>query len=594
MDSNIFEQLNKQQAEAVKHTEGPSIILAGAGSGKTRVLTTKVLYLIKEKQVDPSHIAMMTFTNKAAGEMTKRVGHPLGFIGTFHSFCAAGLRRYGRHVGLDPNFVIYDEDDAISLIKMILKEINPTKSITPSFIKHQISAAKDNLIESSEYIKFSDSRNDEIIAKVYFEYQKRLEKNNAADFDDLIFKGVKLLRDNPDVLKKYNERLTYILVDEFQDTNAAQYLLSKYLARKTNNITVVGDFSQSIYSWRGADIKNLKRFEKDFQVTKVFHLEENYRSTQNVLNFAYEIITHNETHPVLELFTQNDKGEEVIIQELENEEAEAIFVATEVEKISKQIDYEKIAILYRINAQSRAIEEAFLHYGIPYVLIGGTRFYERKEVKDVLSYIRLVVNPEDEISLERINKLGKQRFEKFKHFFGEVKGNHENYSTDELINKIFAATGYLNLYDKDDPEDYARLENIKELRSVAVRFPDVNEFLQQVALVESEYSQSEKSKKDKSGVRMMTLHQAKGLEFAHVFIVGVEEGLLPHSRALYDQHELEEERRLLYVGVTRAEKKLYLTHAQRRFMFGRSTYGQISRFINQKKDEAEPGFIRTF
>src|SRR3990167_3292562 len=253
MDSNIFEQLNKQQAEAVKHTEGPSIILAGAGSGKTRVLTTKVLYLIKEKKVAPEHIAMMTFTNKAAGEMTKRVGHPLGFIGTFHSFCAARLRRYGRHVGLDPNFVIYDEDDAISLIKMILKDINPAKKVTPSFIKHQISSAKDNLIESSEYLKFTNSPNDEIIAKVYFEYQKRLEKNNAADFDDLIFKGVKLLRDNPDVLKKYNERLTYILVDEFQDTNAAQYLLSKYLATKANNITVVGDFSQSIYSWRRSE-----------------------------------------------------------------------------------------------------------------------------------------------------------------------------------------------------------------------------------------------------------------------------------------------------------------------------------------------------
>ncbi|OGK24336.1 hypothetical protein A3C24_02235 [Candidatus Roizmanbacteria bacterium RIFCSPHIGHO2_02_FULL_37_24] len=593
MHSNIFDNLNEQQAEAVRHAEGPSIILAGAGSGKTRVLTMKVLYLIKDKGIDPSHIIMMTFTNKAAGEMTKRVGFTLGFIGTFHSFCAAALRRYGRHVGLNSNFLIYDEDDTESLLKNIIKDVNSPKKITPSYVKHKISSAKDNLIEPSEYIKFSDTQQDEIIAKIYLEYQKRLEKNNAVDFDDLIFKGVALFRDNPSVLKKYNDMFRYILVDEFQDTNAGQYMLARYLARGNNNITVVGDFSQSIYSWRGADIKNLERFQRDFKGAKVFYLQENYRSTQNVLDFAYNIINHNETHPILELFTKNDQGDDVLIQELENEEAEGVFVAEEITRLMQKAKLSEVAVLYRINAQSRAIEEVFLHYGIPYVLIGGTRFYERKEIKDLLSYIRLIVNPSDEISLERVHKIGKKRFEQFKVFFKEIKNEKDQYTTDELIKMTLDSTGYLLLYDENDPQDFARLENIKELRSVAVRFPNVHEFLQQVALVESEYSESEKSKKNKNGVRMMTLHQAKGLEFPYVFIIGVEEGLLPHSRSLYDLHELEEERRLLYVGITRAEKKLYLTHAQRRFMFGRRMYSQVSRFID-KNDNGEDTYIKTF
>ncbi|OGK16262.1 hypothetical protein A3H80_02660 [Candidatus Roizmanbacteria bacterium RIFCSPLOWO2_02_FULL_37_19] len=593
MHSNIFDNLNEQQAEAVRHAEGPSIILAGAGSGKTRVLTMKVLYLIKDKGIDPSHIIMMTFTNKAAGEMTKRVGFTLGFIGTFHSFCAAALRRYGRHVGLNSNFLIYDEDDTESLLKNIIKDVNSPKKITPSYVKHKISSAKDNLIEPSEYIKFSDTQQDEIIAKIYLEYQKRLEKNNAVDFDDLIFKGVALFRDNPSVLKKYNDMFRYILVDEFQDTNAGQYMLARYLARGNNNITVVGDFSQSIYSWRGADIKNLERFQRDFKGAKVFYLQENYRSTQNVLDFAYNIINHNETHPILELFTKNDQGDDVLIQELENEEAEGVFVAEEITRLMQKAKLSEVAVLYRINAQSRAIEEVFLHYGIPYVLIGGTRFYERKEIKDLLSYIRLIVNPSDEISLERVHKIGKKRFEQFKVFFKEIKNEKDQYTTDELIKMTLDSTGYFLLYDENDPQDFARLENIKELRSVAVRFPNVHEFLQQVALVESEYSESEKSKKNKNGVRMMTLHQAKGLEFPYVFIIGVEEGLLPHSRSLYDLHELEEERRLLYVGITRAEKKLYLTHAQRRFMFGRRMYSQVSRFID-KNDNGEDTYIKTF
>lgn len=591
MNSNIFDELNEQQSKAVEYTDGPSIVLAGAGSGKTRVLTYKVLHLIHNENVDPSKIMMMTFTNKAAKEMQKRVGSTLGFIGTFHSFCAQVLRKDGQHVGVPPSYIIYDTDDTIALIKDILKGMTVYKKITPTTIKYKISSAKDNLLTPEQFVKFARNETDEVVSRVYKKYQARLEKNNAVDFDDLIFKTVELFRDHPEVRERYNKTFTHVLVDEFQDTNAAQYLLAKYLAQSHQNITAVGDFSQSIYSWRGADIQNLERFNEDFTGAKVFYLEQNYRSTQNVLDLAYEVISHNETHPILELYTENDEGKDITIKELFNEQDEAIFIAEEIKKLNGKESYDDVAVLYRTNAQSRVIEEAFLHYGIPYVLIGGTRFYERKEIKDMLAYIRLYINPEEEISLDRAQKIGKRRYNKLNELYKEVEQKEQEITTDDLIKLIFQRTGYLDMYDEEDPSDIPRIENLKELRSVAIRFEDVHEFLQQVALVESEYSQNEKQRKSKQGVKMMTLHQAKGLEFPYVFIVGAEEGLIPHSRSIYDRHQLEEERRLMYVGITRAEKKLYITYVQKRFMFGRRLFAQVSRFIEHK---VEPSIPKTF
>ncbi len=593
MNSSIFDELNEQQKEAVKHVDGPSIVLAGAGSGKTRVLTQKVLHLIEDHNVDPQSISMMTFTNKAAREMQKRVNYPLGFIGTFHSLCARILRKEAHHLGMSHDYVIYDEDDAISLLKQLMKNVVMRKKLTPKMVKYRISSAKDNLIGPEKFMNFISSEQDEVVAQIYMKYQKKLEENNAFDFDDLIGKTVELFRSNPKVLEKYQDQFTHVLVDEFQDTNTAQYILSQMLAKKSKNLTVVGDFSQSIYSWRGADIKNLEKIEKDFEGTEVFRLEQNYRSTQNVLDFAFDVINNNDTHPVLELFTQNTSGEDITIKRLGSEQEEALYIAEEVENlVRKGHEYDDIAVLYRMNAQSRVIEEALLHYGIPYVLIGGTRFYERKEIKDVLAYLRLLINPDDDVSQSRVQKIGKKRYSNFLELYEEVKEKRENITTEELIQMVFEKTKYLDMYDSDDPQDAPRLENLKELRSVAQRFTDLVEFLHQVALVESEYSENERLQKGKNGVKLMTLHQAKGLEFPVVFIIGMEEGILPHSRSLYDQHELEEERRLLYVGITRAEKKLYLTYAQRRFMFGRRTYAQPSRFIESHLDE--DSVVRTF
>lgn len=581
MDLNLLKKLNFQQKKAVEYTDGPSIILAGAGSGKTRVLTQKALFLITKKGVSPQNILMATFSNKAAAEMKNRIKHHLGFIGTFHSFCAKVLRIDGEKIGINKNFLIYDEDDQLSLLKEIIKKnIDSERSRSASYFLNKISSAKNQLIDEEQYLELVKDPFEEKIALIYKEYQKELRKNNAVDFDDLIFKVVVLFSKDKKTLNKYQERFKYILIDEFQDTNFVQYLLAKYLAQKYQNITVVGDFSQSIYSWRGAEIKNLEKFQKDFPQTKIFYLEKNYRSTQAILDFAYQIISKNQTHPILKLYTDNSYGEEVEIVELENEQEEAVFVGEKVkEMIADGFDLKSIAVLYRMNAQSRVIEEAFLHLGIPYILVGGTRFYERREIKDILSYLRLLINPKDEISLTRVKKLGKKRWEKFKNWSLKIKNQIEELETKKIIEEILQKTDYLDFFDEDNPEDFARLENIKELMSVAVNFPKINDFLEQVALVESEYFESEKKQKNKEGVYLMTLHQAKGLEFRTVFIVGVEEGILPHSRSFYDLFDLEEERRLFYVGITRAKEKLYITYTKKRFFFGRRTESAVSRFL---------------
>lgn len=416
-------------------------------------------------------------------------------------------------------------------------------------------------------------------------YQKLLKENGALDFDDLILKTVELFRKSPDILQKYQNKFKYVLIDEYQDTNHAQYLLTKLICGKWNNICVVGDFSQSIYSFRGADFLNLAKFKQDFKDVKTFSLSQNYRSTQKILDAASSVISKNNSHPILKLWTENETGEDVFVFEALNEQKEAEFIIETIENLKNEnpdFKYYDFAVLYRTNAQSRSLEEVFIHKSIPYILIGGVRFYERKEIKDVLSYLRVLANPKDKVSLKRIEKIGKKRFEKFLEFQEEIMSQDlQKTNTIDLLDKALRATEYLSLFDEKDEEDVARLENIKELRSVAISFPNLNMFLENVALVEQEYMpdniKDEVGKKD--AVNLMTLHAAKGLEFPIVFMVGMEEGLFPHSRSLMEKSELEEERRLCYVGMTRAKNKLFLSYARKRLFFGQRTMNIVSRFI---------------
>ncbi|MEK7109902.1 MAG: UvrD-helicase domain-containing protein [Patescibacteria group bacterium] len=592
MDLNILKHLNTKQKKSVINYSGPTVILAGAGSGKTRVLVTKVVYLIKEKNISPSSIVMLTFTNKAAAEMKERISRQLGgivklgFIGTYHSFCVRILRQFWEPAGLNKNFIIYDDSDQKTLIKQIILEKKLDKK-TPGYFAYYISLAKNQMITPENFLENFKFHQSALVADVYFHYQKKLETNHGVDFDDLLIKTVSLFQKHKHVLDYFQNKFNYFLVDEFQDTNFVQYLLTKLLAERTKNVTVVGDFSQSIYSWRGADITNLKKFENDFKGTKTFYLEENYRSTQKILDFAFSIISKNSTHPILHLFTDNKPGEDVTFYQAGNEQEEAIYVAEEIVRlisVNRDLEPPNFAILYRTNAQSRVLEEVLLRYGIPYILVGGTRFYERKEIKDILAYLKLLINPIESVSLERIKKLGKTRFAKFKTLYDETKDKIEELSTEELMEKIFESVGFLKMFDSEDPDDFSRLENIKELKSVALSFPKLMDFLEQVALVESEYSQHEKETKVNRRLVLMTLHQAKGLEFDHVFIVGVEEGLLPHSRSIDDQFQLEEERRLFYVGITRAKKALYITNTRKRFIFGSQGYSTPSRFIADEQE----------
>jgi len=595
MNQDFLKDLNKEQLVAVKQKDGPMIILAGAGSGKTRVLTYKVINLIKEG-VDSDNILMVTFTNKAASEMKERMQKffrkddekPSGLptIATFHALCAKLLRIEGEYLGIPKNFLIYDTQDQKDTVKQAFELLGiSAKEYKPSSVLNAISQAKNELLNENDYSPLARGHFQEIVAKTYVVYQKILKENAALDFDDLILKTVELFRNNPQILEKYQNKFQYILVDEYQDTNHAQYLLTKMLSQKWNNICVVGDFSQSIYSFRGADFLNLAKFKEDFNSTKTFSLSQNYRSTQKILDAASSVISKNNTHPVLKLWTENKTGEEVTVYESLNEQKEAEFI---VEKILK-LKYENpdfrnydFCVLYRTNAQSRAIEEVFIHRGVSYILIGGTRFYERKEIKDVLSYLRMLANPKDKVSLKRIEKLGKGRFTKFLEFQESYLGkNIEDFATIDLLDNILKATEYLTLFDDKDEEDIQRLENIKELRSVAIEFTILGQFLENVSLVEQEYMPDhlldENGKKD--AINMMTLHAAKGLEFKVVFMVGMEEGLFPHSRSMMDKNELEEERRLCYVGMTRAKEKLFLTYSRKRLIFGQKTTNIVSRFI---------------
>ncbi len=587
MASSLLNDLNPDQQKAVKHTDGPILILAGAGSGKTRVLTYRVAYLMAEKHVAASRILMVTFTNKAAKEMKERIrklmpGSELPFTGTFHSLCVRILRVDGKHIGIPEQFVIYDEQDQIDAIRDIMKRLDiSVKSFSPTSILHTISQAKNELISAGEYPQYARGYFQETVARVFIEYQKLLKENLALDFDDLLSKTVTLLESYPEVAGKYQERFQYVLVDEYQDTNKAQYILTKLLVSRHRNICVVGDASQSIYRWRGADFRNILLFRKDFPDTREFRLEQNYRSTQIILDAAFGVIKKNTSHPILELWTDKKEGKRITLYEARNEHDEATFIIQMI--LQSGEPFTNFAVLYRTNAQSRVLEEAFLHAGIPYVLVGGTRFYERKEIKDVISYLRLLSNPKDTVSYKRIEKLGKGRLAKFLAYADTFTKDSKliELTTLELLDEVVERTGYLSLYDANVEEEAYRLENIKELRSVAMEFPVLREFLENVALVEQEYVPKKQKGQDqeRKAVTLMTLHAAKGLEFGTVFMVGMEEGLFPHSRSLMERDELEEERRLCYVGITRAKDQLYMTYANHRLFFGTRTQNMISRFL---------------
>lgn len=587
MRSPILSTLNAHQQEAVCYTQGPSLILAGAGSGKTRVLTHKVAYLIREKSIDPTQILMVTFTNKAAGEMKKRITELLGvspsqlpMAGTFHSICARILRLDGPRGGIGNDFVIYDTDDQLDAIKTIMKEMDiSTKNFHPNAILKTISEAKNELIGPLEYPQYARGYFQETVAKIYISYQQTLRKNTALDFDDLIMETVKLFMEDKTTLVKYQEQFHYVLVDEYQDTNHAQYSLTKLLSGRYKNITVVGDASQSIYRFRGADFTNMVNFKTDYPHAKEFHLERNYRSTQTILDGAYAVISKNRSHPILKLWTEKSSETAIELYEAQNEKDEAGFIITSI--LQSGQPYSDFAVLYRTNAQSRAIEEAMVKAALPYQLVGGTKFYERKEIKDVIAYLRLILHPHDSISRVRAEKIGKGRLTRFLELQEKIHTDESliALTTLEILDRILDTTRYTDLYDPRNEEESYRLENIKELRSVAMQYPSLIEFLETVALLEKETKPGKTSQKPGNAVTLMTLHSAKGLEFSDVFIIGMEEGLFPHSRALMEREELEEERRLCYVGITRAKNRLTLTYARQRLYFGSRITGTVSRFI---------------
>ena len=610
--------LNDKQIEAVNHKEGPCLVLAGAGSGKTRVLTQRIIKLIDDG-VSPYNILAITFTNKAAGEMRSRIEVEMGtladsiFIGTFHSFGLRLLRENYSKIGYTSNITIIDTDDAKSLIKRILKD----KGYDPADydIKHiisKISSAKNDGISPSEFRKLFLNEVDSVIGIIYEEYLKVLKENNSVDFDDLLLKPVELLKKDKEVLEKYQERFKYILVDEYQDTNSVQYELCKLLSLKYNNIFVVGDASQSIYSWRNADYRNILNFEHDYKNTKVILLEENYRSTNNILTAANSVIRNNTQGRVLKLWTDVGDGEKIDYIRVDDEVKESEFVINKIkDAVSLGYKYSDFAVLYRTNAQSRTVEEAFVRANIPYNIIGSYYFYSRKEIKDLIAYLNLIYNTNDSVSLERVintpkRKIGPKSIEairekslsknismfdaiedgkelEFKKLILELKEDSNNLSLSELIEDVLEKSGLRREYELEKSiENETRIESLNEFKSVAVAFEengiyDLETFLENIMLVSDRGQYND----NKDNVSLMTLHSAKGLEFKVVFILGMEEGIFPHSRSFESLSELEEERRLCYVGITRAKMKLYLLSALRRTLYGRTEATIESRFIKE-------------
>jgi DNA helicase-2/ATP-dependent DNA helicase PcrA len=505
--------------------------------------------------------------------------------GTFHSFCVKVLRRYATEAGVDPNFVIFDEADQIETVKLAMERVGvDPKTVRPRSVLGAISGAKNELVGPQEYSGFARGNFALIVANTYLAYQQLLAKYRALDFDDLLMVTVKLLKNHPEVLDRLQKKFLYVLVDEYQDTNKAQYEITKALSRSHQQLTVVGDAAQAIYSWRGADYRNLLLLKQDFPDLTTINLEQNYRSTQTILDAAFGVISRNKKHPILKLWTDKQGGRKITFYEAESEIEEARFVLNQIGP-----NYHDFAVLYRTNAQSRVLEEALLHAGIPYTLVGGVRFYERKEIKDVIAYLRLVVNPEDEVARKRAGKNGKTRLKNFDSRF-KIQDLRKN--TLEILDETLKVTRYLDQYDPLNEEDAGRLENIKELRSVATEFPNLIDFLTQIALTEKESRSPSyapfgklRTSEGKGAVTLMTVHSAKGLEFKQVFMVGMEEGLFPHSRSLMDSEQMEEERRLCYVGMTRAMDKLYLTFTRRRLFFGTRSSNIVSRFLGEIPEE---------
>lgn len=585
---DLLATLNDRQKEAVVHPGGPAIVLAGAGSGKTRVLTTRAAWLMQEQGARPDSLLLVTFTNKAAGEMKERIrrmtGLDLAHVGTFHKICAQLLRRSGKLVGLDPNFVIYDADDQQDLIKQIYKEHHfSLKDYAPRAVKATISAAKNELVSDIEYRGIAQGHYQAFVGEVYALYQRELAKAQAVDFDDLLIKTVELLKGNLEIRRQYQELFQHILVDEYQDTNKAQYQLTKMLSAQHENVYVVGDFSQSIYAWRGADYRNMMYLKTDYPDLTEYRLEQNYRSTQTILDAATSVIAQNTSHPILELWTENTVTDTIRLFEANDTEEEAQRVVEYIRDWRDQYDYSDMAILYRVNAQSRAFEEAFVRAGIPYRLVGGFKFYERKEVKDVLAMIRWMSNPVDRVSEERIKKIGKRKFSSVMELRDKILSEEPEVLKHpaRLMERLLAVTEYQSRFDPKDPDDQARLENIQELLNVAAQFADTSNFLENVALVQDDQMADLANEEGRGQVTMMSLHSAKGLEFDVVFMVGMEDGLLPHNRSLFDREQLEEERRLCYVGITRAREKLIMTYARRRYMHGTATSSISSRFLQE-------------
>ena len=639
--NSLLTGLNKEQQQAVQHTEGPLLILAGAGSGKTKVLTVRVAYLLAQG-VNPYEILAITFTNKAAKEMKSRVEGLVGdvanriWLSTFHSFCAKFLRfEIDSFLGYNSNFTIYDTSDSQAVIKAALKALNLDDKYYPvGAMIAAISDAKNQLLFASDFRKQARDFYQQKVADVYEYYERELRKNNALDFDDLLLVAVKLLQSNAAVLDKYSHRFRYVMIDEYQDTNHAQYLLAKLLASHWKNIAVVGDADQSIYAWRGADIQNILDFEKDYPNCTSIKLEQNYRSTKIILDAANAVIDNNEGRPEKNLWTDKTEGAKIQHFTAQSEHEEAAFIGDTIAKKHDihDVPYGDMAILYRTNAQSRVLEEALIKRALPYTMVGGTKFYDRKEIKDVLAYLRVLYNPFDDLSLLRIinvpkRSIGattvaklqeyarangtslfmtltqlhlidsikektKEKLEEFGILIFTLVSEMENRTVLDILESILDRTGYLaQLEESTDPQDQARAENIGELLSVAKDFQDTNpsgtveDFLEQVALV----NDVDSFEQEESKVTLMTLHAAKGLEFPIVFLCGLEEGLFPHSRTLMNPEEIEEERRLAYVGITRAEKELYISNATTRTVFGRTSSYLPSRFIDEIPEELVDG-----
>ena len=637
--SPLIEALNPVQAEAVLHTEGPVLIVAGAGSGKTRALTHRIAYLIREHGVSPYAILAITFTNKAAREMAARVEGLLGqriakgmWILTFHSACARILRREHDHLGLPSSFTIYDEGDTERLLTSVLKDLNlDVKRYPPRAMSAAIGKAKDNVLSAGEFAQMAGNFYEQTIANVYVEYEKRKLGAGALDFDDLITETVRLFRDHPAVLEHYQEWFRYILVDEYQDTNRAQYQLVNLLADKYRNVCVVGDADQGVYSWRGATIQNLLDFERDYPDAEVFLMEQNYRSTSNILAIANALIEHNVQRKPKSLWTETTEGELAVRFRADDEHEEALFVAEETHRLveDEAHRYSDVAVFYRTNAQSRVLEDIFMRAGIPYRVVGGVRFYQRKEVKDVLAYLRLLLNPQDVISARRVVNtpkrgigdatvaalegfaaieqipfleatrradeladLGARAKGAIAGFVGVMQRLQEAFESgatpQRMVEAAATESGYLlELEAERTVEAEGRIENLRELGGVAAEFeqrsPDgsLAEFLEQVSLVSEQDEYDEES----GSVTLMTLHNAKGLEFPVVFIIGLEDGVFPHYRSMGDPAHLEEERRLMYVGVTRARERLYMTYAWSRTLFGSTSYSPPSRFLGEIPSE---------